>query len=290
MIREINFDGLIGPSHNYAGLSPGNLAATRNAGMVSQPARCRAGGHRQDARQSGARPDPGHPAAAPAPIIGWLASLRRHYADAPPPGCRRQALSASAMWAANAATVSPAPIRRRPLPPDRRQSRDDAASQPRMARTLAQIAPRLRRPGLRGPRPGARAVRRRGRGQSHAALRGARCAGRRDLRLWRGRRPLPRAPAPRGERVVARRTGSIRRGRCSSSNPRKAIAAGAFHNDVVAVANGACCSRTSRPLPTRTVSTRRCARCCPRSRSSRCPPPPSAWPTPSPPICSTPSS
>ena len=34
---EINFDGLIGPSHNYAGLSLGNLAATRNAGAVSQP-------------------------------------------------------------------------------------------------------------------------------------------------------------------------------------------------------------------------------------------------------------
>ncbi|MFX8125981.1 N-succinylarginine dihydrolase, partial [Acinetobacter baumannii] len=29
---EINFDGLIGPSHNYAGLSPGNLAATHHAG------------------------------------------------------------------------------------------------------------------------------------------------------------------------------------------------------------------------------------------------------------------
>ena len=34
---EINFDGLIGPSHNYAGLSPGNLAATRNAGGIAHP-------------------------------------------------------------------------------------------------------------------------------------------------------------------------------------------------------------------------------------------------------------
>ena len=37
MLREINFDGIIGPSHNYAGLSYGNLAATRNAGHVSHP-------------------------------------------------------------------------------------------------------------------------------------------------------------------------------------------------------------------------------------------------------------
>ena len=36
-IREINFDGIIGPSHNYAGLSLGNLASTRNAGHISSP-------------------------------------------------------------------------------------------------------------------------------------------------------------------------------------------------------------------------------------------------------------
>lgn len=39
MIREINFDGIIGPSHNYAGLSHGNLAATRNAGATAYPRR-----------------------------------------------------------------------------------------------------------------------------------------------------------------------------------------------------------------------------------------------------------
>ena len=32
---EINFDGIVGPSHNYAGLSFGNLAATSHAGQVS---------------------------------------------------------------------------------------------------------------------------------------------------------------------------------------------------------------------------------------------------------------
>jgi succinylarginine dihydrolase len=36
---EINFDGIVGPSHNYAGLSLGNLASTRNAGQLSQPRR-----------------------------------------------------------------------------------------------------------------------------------------------------------------------------------------------------------------------------------------------------------
>ena len=37
MLREINFDGIVGPSHNYAGLSLGNLAATRHAGDTAFP-------------------------------------------------------------------------------------------------------------------------------------------------------------------------------------------------------------------------------------------------------------
>ncbi|HEU0133483.1 MAG TPA: N-succinylarginine dihydrolase, partial [Allosphingosinicella sp.] len=36
-LREINFDGIIGPSHNYSGLSLGNLASATNKGLVSHP-------------------------------------------------------------------------------------------------------------------------------------------------------------------------------------------------------------------------------------------------------------
>ncbi|HYZ49037.1 MAG TPA: N-succinylarginine dihydrolase, partial [Sphingomonas sp.] len=34
---EINFDGIVGPSHNYAGLSLGNLASAKNANQTSYP-------------------------------------------------------------------------------------------------------------------------------------------------------------------------------------------------------------------------------------------------------------
>jgi succinylarginine dihydrolase len=34
---ETNFDGLVGPSHNYAGLSLGNIASTSNKNLVSNP-------------------------------------------------------------------------------------------------------------------------------------------------------------------------------------------------------------------------------------------------------------
>ena len=37
MLTEINFEGIVGPSHNYAGLSLGNLASARNAGQTSHP-------------------------------------------------------------------------------------------------------------------------------------------------------------------------------------------------------------------------------------------------------------
>ena len=34
---EINFDGLIGPTHNYAGLSQGNLASQKYFNQTSNP-------------------------------------------------------------------------------------------------------------------------------------------------------------------------------------------------------------------------------------------------------------
>ena len=105
---EINFDGIIGPSHNYAGLSLGNLASTRNAGHVSEPRaaalqgldKMRANlalGLAQGVFLPHRRPD-----------REWLAELGTSIEQAEPV-LAANAMSASAMWAANAATVSPAP-------------------------------------------------------------------------------------------------------------------------------------------------------------------------------------
>ena len=108
MLREINFDGIIGPSHNYAGLSPGNLAATGNRGKVSQPRAAALQGvekMRANLRLGLAQ---GIFLPQSRPDTGWLAQLSTDYANAPV-HLQAQALSASSMWAANAATVSPAP-------------------------------------------------------------------------------------------------------------------------------------------------------------------------------------
>jgi succinylarginine dihydrolase len=108
MLREINFDGIIGPSHNYAGLSLGNLASQRNAGDESQPrAAALQGLDKMRANLALGLPQ-GIFVPHPRPNRGWLAELGTTVEQADP-GLAANALSASAMWAANAATVSPAP-------------------------------------------------------------------------------------------------------------------------------------------------------------------------------------
>ncbi len=38
-MTEVNFDGLVGPTHNYSGLAFGNIASTSNQGLISSPRR-----------------------------------------------------------------------------------------------------------------------------------------------------------------------------------------------------------------------------------------------------------
>ena len=105
---EINFDGIVGPSHNYAGLSLGNLASTRNALHVSEPrAAALQGVDKMRANIALGLPQ-GLLVPAPRPNRRWLAELGTTIEQAEP-ALAANAMSASAMWAANAATVSPAP-------------------------------------------------------------------------------------------------------------------------------------------------------------------------------------
>lgn len=105
---EINFDGIIGPSHNYAGLSLGNLASSNNAGAPAYPRAAALQGiekMRVNLRLGLAQ---GFFMPLDRPNQNWLAGLATDMQSAEP-HIRAAAFSASAMWAANAATVSPAP-------------------------------------------------------------------------------------------------------------------------------------------------------------------------------------
>lgn len=115
---EVNFDGLVGPTHNYAGLSLGNVASMANRDAVSSPRGAALQGlakmralHGRGFAQAVLPPQE-------RPSVGWLRSLgfggggdAEVLADAArrEPALLALASSASAMWAANAATVTPAP-------------------------------------------------------------------------------------------------------------------------------------------------------------------------------------
>ena len=108
MLTEINFDGIIGPSHNYAGLSLGNIASASNAGAISQPRAAALQGIEKMRANMRLGLVQGFFMPLDRPNQAWLAGLSTDMASAEP-HIRAAAFSASAMWAANAATVSPAP-------------------------------------------------------------------------------------------------------------------------------------------------------------------------------------
>ena len=106
-LAEINFDGVIGPSHNYAGLSLGNIASASHKGDASFP---RAAALQGLAKMRGnlQRGLPqGFLLPLPRPNLALFDALAVNPAEASP--LRSAAWSASSMWTANAATVSPAP-------------------------------------------------------------------------------------------------------------------------------------------------------------------------------------
>ena len=109
---EINFDGLVGPSHNYAGLSLGNLASANNAGEVSYPraAALQGLGKMRHNIRLGLTQGLFAPLPRPNPVLlGALGLENIDQSDAAQRRLRAAAWSASSMWTANAATVSPAP-------------------------------------------------------------------------------------------------------------------------------------------------------------------------------------
>ena len=113
---EMNFDGLVGPSHNYAGLSHGNIASSKHGGQAANP--------RAAALQGLAKmrhllnmglpqailPPQERPYVPGLRALGYGGTdaqvLERAFADNP--ALVANYSSASSMWTANAATVTPA--------------------------------------------------------------------------------------------------------------------------------------------------------------------------------------
>jgi succinylarginine dihydrolase len=234
---EINFDGIVGPTHNYAGLSPGNIASASHRGDASFPRAAALQGVAKMRRNMERGLAQGFllPLPRPNPV------LLRDLAIGPDTdrALVAAAWSASAMWTANAATVSPAPDTadgRCHLTPANLVTMAHRAQEWRDTQAQLKIAFGDTRhfevhdaiPPSFGDEGAANHMRL---CDSHDAP---------GVEVFVYGRPGGRFPARQHEqasRAVARLHG-LDPARCVfvEQNPA-AIAAGAFHNDVVAVAN-----------------------------------------------------
>ncbi|WP_164008078.1 N-succinylarginine dihydrolase [Pyxidicoccus trucidator] len=114
-MREYNFDGLVGPTHNYGGLSPGNLASQSHVGEPSHPREAALQGLEKMRFVSGlgvgqaVLPPQPRPSLRALRALGFTGSdeeiITRAAREAE--HLLRLTSSASAMWTANAATVAP---------------------------------------------------------------------------------------------------------------------------------------------------------------------------------------
>ncbi len=247
-MREINFDGIVGPSHNYAGLSLGNIASARNAGAVSNPRRAALQGVGKMRRMLELGLPQGFLLPHDRPCVSWLRQLGFAGTDdavcaaawSSEPALLTNVLSASPMWTANAATVSPSP-----------DTRDG-----RCHLTVANLSTMLHR-SLEAEQT-ARQLRLAFRDAGHFAVHDALPAklgdeGAANVMRLAGRHgdpgieifvygldrsgPYPARQSRLAGEAIARRHGLSEMGQLHVQQSRAAIEAGAFHNDVVAVAN-----------------------------------------------------
>ncbi|MCE7518071.1 N-succinylarginine dihydrolase [Vreelandella titanicae] len=114
-VREVNFDGLVGPTHNYSGLAVGNVASMSHGGLESNPKEGALQGllkmkSLMDAGYAqGVLPPQQRPDIGALRDLGFSGSnsevLARAALEAPQ--LLRAVCSASSMWTANAGTITP---------------------------------------------------------------------------------------------------------------------------------------------------------------------------------------
>ncbi|WP_411820484.1 N-succinylarginine dihydrolase [Hyphococcus formosus] len=114
---EYNFDGLIGPTHNYAGLSFGNLASATNAGRASNPREAALQGLAKMREVmslglgQGFLPPQDRPHLKTLRALGFSGTDKQIIEKVAnkEPQLLANCYAASPMWTANAGTVAPSP-------------------------------------------------------------------------------------------------------------------------------------------------------------------------------------
>lgn len=254
--REANFDGLVGPTHNYAGLSFGNVASQTNEKSVANPLAAAKQGLRKMKQLAdlgflqGVLPPQERPSLRLLRELGFSGSdaavIERAAKDAPE--LLAAASSASAMWTANAATVSPSADthdgRVHFTPANLTSKLHRAIEHEATRRTLSSIFADPARFAVHEALPGTPAL-----GDEGAANHTRFCAqyGERGVEFFvYGRSEYRRGPEPvryparqtfEASRAVAQRHGLSEEGTVYAQQSPDVIDAGVFHNDVIAVGN-----------------------------------------------------
>ena len=261
---EVNFDGLVGPTHNFAGLSAGNVASMRHANQASHPKaaalqgidkmRLLVGlGLAQGVLPPHERPSPiglaslGF-ASPPSPRTPADRAAALAKAGENRPWLRSALMSASAMWAANAATVSPsadtADGRVHLTPANLSSTLHRSFEGPATTAILRRIFADTRRFVVHDPLPSHASFADEG-AANHGRFAAHHGAPGTHLFVYGrdGETLVPRSGFPRRQTLLASETIA----RSHGLDPARsvfvqqagaAIDAGAFHNDVVSVTNG----------------------------------------------------
>jgi succinylarginine dihydrolase len=250
---EVNFDGLVGPTHNYAGLSEGNVASMAHRGETSNPREAALQGLAKmrllaalGVRQ-GVLPPHERPHVGALRRFGYSGTDAQVLASASrgSPRLLASCASASAMWAANAATVAPsadtADGRVHLTPANLVSTLHRSLEPPVTARILRAIFPDESCFAHHDPLPGGWAM-----GDEGAANHTRLCAEHAGPGLHvlvhgrdgaRGPRRFPARQALEASRAVARLNALPSDQVVHVRQAPAAIDAGAFHNDVVCVGN-----------------------------------------------------
>jgi succinylarginine dihydrolase len=254
--REANFDGLVGPTHNYAGLSFGNVASQNNEKSIANPKAAAKQGLRKMKQLAdlgflqGVLPPQERPSLRLLRELGFSGNETRviERAAKEAPELLAAASSASAMWTANAATVSPSADthdgRVHFTPANLTSKLHRAIEHEATRRTLASIFADEARFAVHAALPGTPAL-----GDEGAAnhTRFSAAYGKRGVEFFvYGRSEYRRGPEPtrfparqtfEASRAVAQRHGLDDAATVYAQQSPDVIDAGVFHNDVIAVGN-----------------------------------------------------
>lgn len=253
---EANADGLVGPTHSYVGLSPGNLASETNAGEASNPRAAVLQGLRKMRRLADlgvpqfVLPPHERPAVPFLKTLGFPGHDDAEVIEAAwkvSPAIAAAASSASPMWAANAATVTPSADaldgRVHFTPANLVSNLHRSLESEQTTRALRRLFPDPRRFAVHDALPPVAHF-----GDEGAANHVRLCAehgepgvnlfvwGREAWEHWTGR--FPARQTLEASEAVARRHGAHRP--VFARQARGAIEAGVFHNDVVCVGAKTC--------------------------------------------------